>query len=438
MSGLFPPGKKLTINNTGAHCVVKELLGAGGQGEVYQVNVDGVSRALKWYYPQTSTSEQLATLAKLINAGAPDSRFLWPEDLLVDESSATFGYLMPLRQARFKSISDILSRTVSSSLMSLVTSCANLSDAFLQLHAKGWCYRDISQGNMFFDPKSGDILICDNDNVGVNGSPTSILGTPRFMAPEVVRRETYPSTQTDLFSLAVMLFFVLMNNHPLDGRKEHEIHCFDLPAMERLYGREPLFIFDPYDKSNEPVPGFQDNALAFWGIYPNFIKDLFTESFTKGLGDPVNGRIRETDWRTRMCQLRDAIFRCSSCGNENFFDVARLSREGGMTGSCWSCRAPLQLPARMRVGGTVVMLDPGSQLFAHHLDKDQPMNFSKPLAEVVRHPAEARRLGLKNLTGETWSATVDGTVHEVTPGRSMAVNNGTQIHFGKVDGEIRV
>jgi serine/threonine protein kinase len=435
MSGLFPDGKKLTINNTGAHCLVEGLLGAGGQGEVYKVSVDGASRALKWYYQQTSTPEQLETLAALVQAGAPDNRFLWPEDLLRDESKTTFGYLMPLRPARFKSISDILTRSVSSTLRSLVTSCANLPDAFLQLHAKGWCYRDISLGNMFFDPKNGDILICDNDNVGVNGSPTTILGTPRFMAPEVVRRETYPSTATDLFSLAVMLFIVLMNNHPLDGSKEYAIHCFDLHAMEQLYGTDPLFIFDPNDKSNAPVPGYHDNALTFWAIYPSFIKELFTQSFTGGLRDPANGRVRETDWRTQMCRLRDSIFHCS-CGNENFFDIDRMQREGGMTASCWSCRAPLKLPARMRIGSTIVMLDPGSQLFAHHLDG--PMNFNKPLAEVVRHPADARLLGLRNLTGESWSTTVDGTVHEVPPGRSVAVNTGTRIHFGKVDGEIRV
>jgi hypothetical protein len=136
-----------------------------------------------------------------------------------------------------------------------------------------------------------------------------------------------------------------------------------------------------------------------------------------------------------MCRLRDSIFHCS-CGNENFFDIDRMQREGGMTASCWSCRAPLKLPARMRIGSTIVMLDPGSQLFAHHLDG--PMNFNKPLAEVVRHPADARLLGLRNLTGESWSTTVDGTVHEVPPGRSVAVNTGTRIHFGKVDGEIRV
>ena len=54
------------------------------------------------------------------------------------------------------------------------------------------------------DPDSGEALICDNDNVAVDKQEQSgVLGTPRFMAPEIVRGEAKPSTQTDLFSLSV-------------------------------------------------------------------------------------------------------------------------------------------------------------------------------------------------------------------------------------------
>ena len=204
---------------------------------------------------------------------------------------------MALREPRFKGMVDLVTRRVEPSLLTLATIGFELAHSYLQLHAKGLCYRDISFGNVFFDADTGEVRICDNDNVDIDGQPGAIGGTARFMAPELVRGEAAPSTQTDLFSLAVLLFYLLMNHHPLEGAKEAAIRCFDLPAMTKLYGTEPLFIFDPYDGSNRPMPGFHDNALAFWPIYPEFLHKLFTRAFTDGLRDPANGRVRESEWR---------------------------------------------------------------------------------------------------------------------------------------------
>jgi len=45
-------------------------------------------------------------------------------------------------------------------------------------------------------------------------------------------------------------------HHPLEGKKEVAIHSFDLPAMTKLFGTEPVFIFDPVDRSNELCPAY--------------------------------------------------------------------------------------------------------------------------------------------------------------------------------------
>jgi serine/threonine protein kinase len=103
---------------------------------------------------------------------------------------------MQLRPERYKGIVDLMKRRIEPTFRALATAGIELAHSFLALHAKGLCYRDISFGNVFFDPDTGDVLICDNDNVTVDGSATSgVLGTPRFMAPEVVRGEAMPSMQ---------------------------------------------------------------------------------------------------------------------------------------------------------------------------------------------------------------------------------------------------
>ena len=439
MNQILKVGQTVRAEPSGMRCEVGQFLGAGGQGEVYRAKVGDKAVALKWFFPHIATRELESSITTLTEIGPPTEKFLWPMEMTFAEGVAGFGYVMPLREPRFKNIVDLMKRRIEPTFRALATAGLELSHSYLQLHSKGLCYRDISFGNAFFDPGTGEILIADNDNVAVDEQArSSVLGTPRFMAPEVVRGEALPSTQTDLFSLSVLLFYMLMVHHPLEGKKELSIKCLDLPAMTKLYGTEPVFIFDPQDKSNEPVAGYHDNAIAFWPIYPQFLRDLFTKAFTDGIRDPQNGRVRESEWRSAMVRLRDSIVYCSKCGMENFYDADALKATGGNPGSCWSCKAGIVLPPRIRVGKSVVMLNYDTKLFPHHVDEQQSYDFTRPVAEVIRHPASPDVWGLKNLSRDKWVATSpEGEVKDVEPGRSVTIAVGAKISFGKTEGEIR-
>ncbi len=422
-------------------CKVEDFIGGGGQGEVYRATVDGKAVALKWYFPAQSTVDQRSGLDVLVKKGPPTARFLWPMELTTSVNVPGFGYIMPLRPSKYRSIVDLMKRRAEPTFRALATAGLQLADSFLDLHAAGWCYRDISFGNVFFDPDSGEVLICDNDNVTVDKQGTfGVLGTPRFMAPEIVRGEALPSSDTDLYSLAVLLFYMLMVHHPLEGHRELEIKCLDLPAMNRLYGTDPLFIFDPDDDSNRPVPGYHDNAIVFWPLYPLALRDLFLRSFTIGLVDPAGGRVRESEWRAAMAQLRDSIYYCSRCGLENFYDVEALRASAGQPGSCWSCDTPLTLPPRLRIGDTIVLLNRDTRLYPHHVDARRLYDFSAPVAEVAQHPRDPSVWGLRNLSDEKWTVTTDGgkSYTDVAPQLSATLTVGMRINFGQVEGQIRV
>lgn len=422
-------------------CTVEAFLGGGGQGEVYRAVLDGQEVALKWYFPGQATVEQRAALEVLVKKGPPTERFLWPMELCDSPDVPGFGYVMPLRAPHHRSIVDLMKRRAEPTFRALATAGLQLADSFLDLHTMGLCYRDISFGNVFFDPDSGEVLICDNDNVTVDGhGEAGVLGTPRFMAPEIVRGEALPSSRTDLFSLAVLLFYMLMLHHPLEGKRETEIKCLDLPAMNKLYGTDPLFIFDPSDDSNRPVPGIHQNALIFWPLYPQFVRDLFTEAFTVGLKDPENGRVRESEWRAAMVHLRDSIYYCGNCGAEAVYDMHALRAAGGDLGKCWSCDHPLELPPRIRIGDAIVMLNYDTRLYPHHIDSTRLYEFDIPVAEIVRHPTNPKIWGLRNVSQEKWTVTTnDGqSFSDVPPGRSVTLGVGTRINFGKSEGSIRV
>jgi serine/threonine protein kinase len=324
------------------------------------------------------------------------------------------------------------------SFSTLLTAGYYLADSYHYLHASGWTYCDINFGNVFFDPQNGDVLICDNDNVTVDRLNNSqVAGTLGFMAPEIVRREKGPSSDTDRFSLAVLLFYMLFISHPLEGKKESAIKCFDQPAKEKLYGYEPVFIFDPNNDSNRPDPKIHKNALIYWNIYPQSLKDLFIKSFTDGLKDPQNGRVRETTWRNTLLKIRDMIVYCQKCKLENFFDVDQLQSKDLKSIKCWNCKKDIILPPRMKISNNILMLNYNTKIYPYHLD-NFTFTFEKPVAEITQNPNHPEIWGLKNMSERNWLATKpDGSTIEIIPGKNIALANGLKINFGKAEGEIR-
>ena len=288
-------------------------------------------------------------LERLVAEGPPAPPFLWPMAMVEDEGprSRRYGYVMPLREPRFRPLEDFMARRITPSMHALLAAGASLADGFLRLHSQGLCYRDISFANVFLDPKTGDVRICDNDNVDISGADAGgVLGTQRFMAPEVVRREAVPSDASDRYSLAVLLFFLLYGGHPLDGRREANIRCLDVPALERLYGSDPLYIWDPDDDSNRPVPGVHDNPIAFRDMHANTLVELFRCSFTDGLRYPSR-RVRESEWRKAFFSAIDSVWPCT-CNADVFHEPGHESGVAAQPGGkcCWSCGKPLVLPSR--------------------------------------------------------------------------------------------
>jgi DNA-binding helix-hairpin-helix protein with protein kinase domain len=434
----FRPGQTVWLEIAGERCEIKELIGSGGQGQVYHTAINGEDCALKWYFPHSATDAQRNAIERLIHKGPPNDRFLWPLDIALCQDNPSFGYVMPLRDPRYRGMSELMSRVVDPTFKTLTTMALELADSFLRLHSLGFCYSDISFGNIFFDPVTGEISICDNDNVAVDGEGQSdVLGTPRFMAPEIVREEAKPNIGTDLYSLAVILFYMFMVHHPLEGKREREIGCLDLPAMKKLYGTDALFIFDPKHGANRPVPGVHNNATLFWNLYPGYVRDIFTRAFTEGLRDP-GARVRESEWRSAFTRMRDQIFYCHKCGAENF-----LADEGNLPTplaeqKCWFCQETPIPPMRLLLGRQSVVLNQDTLLYPHHFDANRRNDYSEVWAEMVPHPKRNDIWGLKNVSGQNWSTTPPSgaPIVEVPSGRSVSLVPGLRIRFGPSEGTV--
>jgi eukaryotic-like serine/threonine-protein kinase len=421
---------RLSLRKLGGDWRVGRILGEGGQGSVYELIPDDPQRrtlALKWYRPEATYPAQRSALLRLTEQAAPSDEFLWPLEV-IDGTDGAFGYVMPIRSAKHVPVADLLTGKVDVGFSTVARLCMGLADSFLKLHAQGLCYRDISIGNVFFDPSTGRPLICDNDNVGIDGrEPARVMGTSRFMAPEIVRNEAQPSTATDLFSLAVLIFYVLMIHHPLQGRRELDFACFDKDAELELFGSNPLFVFDPVDDSNAPDAAAHTAVLQYWPLYPAYVRAEFTRAFGAGLLDPSQ-RVREGVWRSRMSRLLDGVVECS-CGRENFTD-------DGVPGSCWSCGKDIEPPPLLEIGGRVLVLNAGTRLTRHHLVRDY--DYDTVVGVVTAHPAQPSLWGLTNHSGSTWHVLLPGGVERsVEPGRSLGLVLGTELVIDNVTATLR-
>ena len=412
---------------------IVKILGSGGQGEVYEIDSPTGKKALKWYYKQTSTPEQKNTIMNLIQAGTPSNNFLWPLDLISNNIDGTFGYVMELRPKDYRNIPDLLNRKVEPSFEKLFLTVFNLTKEYNLLHQKGYSYKDISEQNVFFKPDTGKVLICDNDNVSVNGlADSGVYGTMRFMAPEIVRGEAVPSRNTDLYSLAVLIFYILFISHPLEGENEARIHALDDNANIMLFGTNPIFIFDPDNTENRPVAGIHDNAIIYWDLYPLFLKKLFIKAFVDGVKNPTK-RVVEKTWMDASIRLIDNIMICPNCGVEVLFDEYR--ENNGMNHKCWNCQSVLKAPPQIKIGRSRILLNLHSSIKSHHLYGNYDLDTK--VASVTQNPNNLGQWGLKNESNENWTyIRADGSQVLLPPGKTAALVSGAKINFGTIIGEI--
>ncbi|MFD0330898.1 hypothetical protein ACFQZC_28685 [Streptacidiphilus monticola] len=341
---------------------------------------------------------------------------------------------MRLVEPRFLPIPMVLNERQQPSFRVLTAICQELVAAMAALHSAGLCYRDFSFGNVCVDPIAAEVAIMDNDNVGTDGGEVFVKGTGRFMAPEILRDEALPSTVTDLHSLAVLLFYILVHGHPLLGVKVDSAYTWEsggnLAEHELLlehFGRSPLFVFDPRDAANRPVPG--DRMLVWWEVYPRFLQQVFTQAFTVGLRDAsLQGRVTEGVWRRTLQRLGDCVSACPHCTAEVFHDPDVRGRP------CWACRLPLPVPPLLEGPGGTLVLAERSEVTTRHTTGDR--GTPEVIARVERHPGRPGQVVLRNLGRRSWRVAPDGEpLKAVAPGQRLAVR---PMHIDFTPGRCRI
>ena len=417
-------GDKLNLLN-GETITVKSKLGEGGQGAVYLVSLSGKDYALKWYLPnylkglKPNHKKFYQNLLNNVNLGSPSPAFLWQQAVAVTgKKSEGFGYIMDLRPTQYEEFTKFIKAKVNfKSTEVVIRAGIKVVEAFQMLHRRGLSYQDLSPGNFFINKNTGDVLVCDNDNVAPNGENLGVGGTPGYMAPEVVLGKDKPNTNTDLFSLAVILFELFFMSHPLDGANCCKYPCLTQQVEKDLYAINPVFVMDPKG-TNPPVRGVHSNLIRLWPVYPDFLREAFQKAFGEGMKD-ANKRLTERDWLKVLNGLIADGIPCPKCGELNF---ASKAKDGVLT--C-DCGKKYQSTFATSINDFKVYASVDKKITEYHIFSGDQEKVIGTFVESKKNPGI---FGLKNDSASIWTVEYpDKPTTTYEPGKVVTMIPGTII-----------
>ncbi len=412
-------GESIPTINLTETVTILQYLAEGGQGEVYKVDYNGKTCALKWYKRPAPPDVFYENLAVNVKKGAPNEHYLWPL-MLTAKYKGSYGYIMELRPQQYHEFGEFLLNLARfRNYETMINAALNIVESFRILHSKGYSYQDVNEGGFFINPENGDVLICDNDNVAPFGINLGVKGMPRYMAPEVVINMNRPNTHSDRFSLAILLFRLFYIDHPLEGKYTIQFPLTDAIGAQ-LYGINPIFVYDPDNDRNRPHPQAQPNVIKRWNLFPIDLQVAFTKAFTKGMKD-INNRITETEWEDILVRARGQLIKIG--GREQFINIyAKQSLPEGVR--------ILKLPHY------AIALSNDSKIYECQINQ-YSVDFSKEAGIVKQSLSNKTILGLGNLSETTWKVKyTGGQMMEVKPKGYAKLEQGAEIDFGSVKGTI--
>lgn len=175
--------------------------------------------------------------------------------------------------------------------------------ALKTLHKLKICHRDLKAENILLNGENFDVKIADLGLSGfTHGNNGKILqkervGTPQYMAPEVIEKKEYDGEKADIFSTGILLFSILKCKFPFplakiykEGSKIKQLYRFIKEKNEEKYW-ETL--------KEEDIDG----------LSPEF-KDLFLKMVAFEPSErPTIKEILNHDWMKEVSNLNEEEFK---------------------------------------------------------------------------------------------------------------------------------
>ena len=284
-----------------------KLIGAGGEGAVYEDRDDG-SMVIKVMHSQHATPERAAKLRAMCDNPPQNWRALgWPN--AVESDAGGIHYRMPRvpgdAGTAYRFISANERRQLPQPCQSYQYRSriwVNIAEALRGLHATHVRIGDVNPSNILVDDE-GAVTLIDCDSFQIPGPPgrqpyPCVVGSPEYTAPEIDDfQRQFRSQDSDNFALAVLLYQLLGNgSHPhqgIDATPEDSLSNI----RERI--KQHRFAHQPMGGRWKPTPG----QARSWRAMPAPVRDAFRQAFSPGASQI--GRPTADAWALILSQNPD-------------------------------------------------------------------------------------------------------------------------------------
>ena len=202
-------------------------LGSGGSGTVFEAMDALIGRrvAVKLLHIRDGAASARRAEARFLREGRIAAQIRHPH--VVDVFDVGIDNDVPflvMELVEGETLADLIAREERLAVARAVEIVLPILSATAELHASGVIHRDIKPANVLLPaghalgPKLADFGAswCDGDSPPIT-RPGSLVGTPEYLAPELIRFGKRATERSDQYALGVLLYEAVTGGRPFEG-----------------------------------------------------------------------------------------------------------------------------------------------------------------------------------------------------------------------------
>ncbi|CAM5195865.1 Protein kinase YegI [Castellaniella denitrificans] len=289
---------------------VAELIGKGGEGEVYAIN--GRSGLAVKIYNTSLRAKREDKVRAMVGEGLAVKTDLvaYPSDVVTDRRGNFLGFVMRLVSG-YRPLHELYSpksrqrHFPKEDYRFIVHAALNVARAVGKVHQTGCVIGDLNHSGVLVAQNATVALIdADSFQFSLNGkSYPCVVGVPDFTPPELHGKNLASVQRTiehDNFGLAIAIFHLLfMGRHPYSGRYNGpDISMGDAIAQNRF----AFSLTRQASTQTSPPPG---------SLKLDMFPDVVSLAFEKAFGLSPGARPTALDWIHALSSLDGSLNHCS-------------------------------------------------------------------------------------------------------------------------------